>query len=275
MFAGPRHIAKRPTIPSRKVAGCVGSQGTGKQAAGAAAAALGRKCGCCCHCRNCRCCRHCAPVRGRTPPKRSSSRSACADVLSRAAGRCGDTPKSDPASGAGCDTMSQSVPWVPGAAAATLCRKVTRRRSGPAAAAAAGRGCRIRGGGERLQGPRWGGCSPAAGGREQAAGAGAAAGAAGAGARGSTLTCPNVNRCTDVTLLRRTRQGGPRGDGRTPQPKLRCKALRARLGTFPYVSLEAAGVRGGWAVYLCHFVKGNEGLDNGGQELCVFGRAGD
>ena len=167
IFAGPRHIAKRPTLLSRKVAGCVGSQGTGKQAAGPLRAALGRNC-CCCRC--CRNCRNCAPMRGRTAPKGSSSRSACADALSRAAGRCGDTPKSDPASGAGCDTMSQSVPWVPGAAAATLCRKVTRRRSGPAAAAAAGRGCRIRGGGERLQGPRWGGCSPAAG-------AGAAAGA--------------------------------------------------------------------------------------------------
>ena len=80
---------------------------------------------------------------------------------------------------------------------------------------------------------------------------------------------------------RRTRQGGPRGDGRTPQPKLRCKATRARrrlgrvsarfrmfrwstrrLGCI-FVSLEQ----------LLRFVK--EGLDNGGQELCVFGRAGD
>ena len=194
----------------------------------------------CCCCRCCRRCRYCAPMRGRTPPKRSSSRSARADVLTRAAAA------------------------APAAGPLLRLRRVAAAGSGAAAS-----GCRGRAGAA---------AGPAAGGREQAAGAGAAAGAAGAGARGSTLTCPNVNRCTDVTLLRRTRQGGPRGDSRTPQPKLRCKATRAaraRLGTFPYVSLEAAGVRGGWAVYLCHFVKGNEGLDNGGQELCVFGRAGD
>jgi hypothetical protein len=46
---------------------------------------------------------------------------------------------------------------------------------------------------------------------------------------------------------RRTRQGGPRGLGRTPQPKLRCKATRARLGTFPYVSLEYAAA----GLYIC------------------------
>ena len=94
------------------------------------------------------------------------------------------------------------------------------RCSGCGGSRAAGSGA----GGERLQGPRWGGCRPC-GGR---AGAGGGSGSS-SGSSGSGSTREHASEDLRIFLsVYRTRQGGPWGDGRTPQPKLRCKATRAR-----------------------------------------------